>query len=69
MTLEALKGRPTVHQAVLTDSCPYCGHNLLVCRVPDCERASRARGLCKGHYGRLRRLGSVAADVPIRSRS
>ena len=67
MTLEQLAGRPTTHKAALVDHCPYCGHNLLVCRVPKCDRASRARGLCKGHYGRLMRYGSVAADVPLRT--
>jgi hypothetical protein len=42
------------------------------CRVEGCEREynsnSGARGLCAGHYGRLKRYGDVRADVPISDR-
>lgn len=68
MTLESVRDYPTKHAAVLVDHCPRCGANLLRCAVPGCSRDSRARGLCKAHYARLMRLGTVAADVPVRER-
>lgn len=38
------------------------------CEVPGCERPAKGRGLCVAHLQRLRRIGSVQADVPIRPR-
>src|SRR3954471_19431935 len=35
------------------------------CRVDKCDRSARPCGLCSAHMRRLRRTGSVAADVPI----
>lgn len=38
------------------------------CRVEGCERTHRARGLCNGHYERLRRHGELNESVPLRRR-
>lgn len=35
------------------------------CKVEECGRAVDARGLCPGHYARLRRDGDVHAAVPL----
>lgn len=35
------------------------------CVVENCERPSCARGLCSGHYQRLRKYGDVQADKPF----
>lgn len=35
------------------------------CEVKSCERRAIAKGLCKSHYYRLQRSGSVRADEPI----
>ena len=37
-----------------------------VCRVKDCDREARARGLCQGHYQRLYIKGDVLEAYPIR---
>lgn len=39
----------------------------MICTVPRCGRPVLARELCNGHYERLRRLGDVQADRPLRS--
>lgn len=36
------------------------------CSVDGCKHGAVARGLCAGHYGRLRRCGSVEANKPLR---
>ena len=38
----------------------------VVCRVKDCGRPIYAKGLCSPHYRRLRTIGDVQADVPLR---
>lgn len=35
------------------------------CAVAGCLRRVKARGLCKAHLERLRKTGSVQADLPI----
>lgn len=40
---------------------------VMICTVPRCGRVVLARGLCNGHYERLRRLGDVQADTPLRT--
>jgi len=35
------------------------------CKVPGCLRRAKSQGLCDAHLGRLRRQGSVQAEVPI----
>lgn len=52
---------------VKVESCPHCGSNLLVCHVPDCRRPLQSATLCRTHYQRKKRYGSVQADIPIRS--
>lgn len=38
------------------------------CSVEGCERAAYAKGLCAGHYQRLRLKGEVQDDVPLAPR-
>jgi hypothetical protein len=35
------------------------------CSVPGCPNSARTRGLCNGHYKRLRKHGDVQAGVPL----
>ena len=35
------------------------------CSVSGCSKPSRARGLCRGHYARVERLGDVVPEVPL----
>lgn len=35
------------------------------CAVPGCLRRVKARGLCRTHWDRLRKTGSVQADMPV----
>lgn len=49
----------------LLDTCPHCGHYLLDCRVPHCEKPLFAAGLCSGHYARKAKYGNVIAEVPL----
>ena|ERR1017187_8122758 len=37
-----------------------------VCKVPGCDRKYLCRDLCSSHYARLKRLGDVQADRPVR---
>ena len=39
------------------------------CSVKSCDRKPLAKGLCDPHYTRLRELGDVKANVPIRKRA
>lgn len=39
------------------------------CSVGSCDKASRHKGLCPGHYTRLRLYGDVQEDKPLQSRS
>lgn len=36
-----------------------------LCSVDGCGNGSRARGLCPGHYARLRSHGDVMAGIPL----
>ena len=36
------------------------------CSVPDCDEPAKTRRLCKAHYSRLLKTGSVQADKPVR---
>lgn len=38
------------------------------CSVVDCDKPHEARGWCKLHYERWKRLGDVRADIPPESR-
>lgn len=35
------------------------------CEVPECERKHGAKGLCYGHYQRLRKTGSLSPEIPL----
>lgn len=39
------------------------------CAVRGCDRPSVARGWCRAHWGRWRRLGDVRAEVPLRRKA
>lgn len=39
--------------------------NATPCSVPDCQNPARTRGLCNGHYKRLRKLGDPLAGGPV----
>ncbi|QKW15458.1 HNH endonuclease signature motif containing protein [Verrucosispora sp. NA02020] len=45
---------------------PGDGRTEKICTVPSCDRKATRRGLCGTHYGRLKRVGDVQADVPIK---
>lgn len=36
-----------------------------ICSVEDCDKLATSRQLCKGHYQRLMRSGSIKADIPL----
>lgn len=36
-----------------------------LCTIPNCGRPKLARGLCGGHYQRLRKHGNARASVPL----
>lgn len=38
------------------------------CTVKRCPNAAHCKGLCSGHYGRLRTTGDVQADVPLQKK-
>lgn len=35
------------------------------CSIASCLRIAKARGLCDGHYKRLRATGNLKQEVPI----
>lgn len=39
------------------------------CSVVNCDRKVRARGICEGHYTRLRKKGDVLAHVPLKKKN
>ena len=60
--------KPGERHLALLDSCPYCGHDLTVCRVPGCDKPTKRVMLCEGHWSRKQRFGNVQAGVPLRKR-
>lgn len=36
-----------------------------ICEVADCKLSVRAKNLCCAHYDRLRKTGTVSADIPV----
>lgn len=38
------------------------------CSLRTCDKTARHKGLCAGHYGRLRTLGDVQEDIPLQQR-
>jgi hypothetical protein len=41
---------------------------MTTCSVPSCTILAVTRGLCQGHYKRLKNKGNVFADLPLRRR-